>query len=490
MKRKLWIALLSAAMLAACAFGFAACGVLFGASRNGTYYLYENNVLDKTEWFELDGSDWSDHSGASGTFEVSGKNITFYAEIFGSQEEMVSGTIENGVLTLNVMGVTIVYCKEGSEPNPSSESDQGGTEQGGTELVATAGLEYQLSDDGTAYAVVGIGTATETDIVIPSTYNSLPVTSIGDYAFNWCSGLAEIVIPDGVTSIGSEAFYGCSRLTEIVIPDSVTSIGDDAFYGCGLTSVTMPTTVIAYIPIETLQTVILTSGTSIGDYAFYDCRRLTEITIPDSVTSIGLGAFWACSGLTEMTIPFVGAQKDGTENTYFGYIFSPKNDDSTNDFVPSSLKTVTITGGTRIGSSAFSGCSWLKSITIPDSVISIGSSAFSGCSRLTEITIPDSVTSIGKSAFENCSSLTEMTIPFVGAQKDGTQNAYFAYFFGADSPFYNIFDLYHDCIPSSLKIVMITDGTSIGASAFWGCSGLTEIAIPDSVTSIGDWAFA
>ena len=117
------------------------------------------------------------------------------------------------------------------------------------------------------------------------------------------------------------------------------------------------------------------------------------------MTSIGLGAFWACSGLTEMTIPFVGAQKDGTENTYFGYIFSPKNDDSTNDFVPSSLKTVTITGGTRIGSSAFSGCSWLKSITIPDSVISIGDEAFRDCDGLTSITIPDSVTSIGKSAF-------------------------------------------------------------------------------------------
>ena len=102
------------------------------------------------------------------------------------------------------------------------------------------GLSYMLSNDGMYYIVSRIGTCSDTNIVIPNTYNDLPVKEIGASAFRECSSLTSVVIGNGVTSIGNGAFYNCSSLTSVVIPDSVTSIGDEAFSACkSLTSVSI-----------------------------------------------------------------------------------------------------------------------------------------------------------------------------------------------------------------------------------------------------------
>ncbi|MBQ8319631.1 MAG: leucine-rich repeat domain-containing protein [Clostridia bacterium] len=192
---------------------------------------------------------------------------------------------------------------------------------------------------------------------------------IADRAFYNCSGLTEIVLPDGVTNIGAYAFFGCSGLTEIIIPNGVTSI---------------------------------------RDYIFSGCTGLMEIVIPDNVTSIGNSAFYQCSGLTQITLPFVGASKDGMSNTHFGYIFGANSYSYNDDYVPASVKKVTITSVTSISKYAFYGCSSLTAIVIPAGVTTIGNYAFYTCSGLTKIVIPDSVTSIGFMAFDNCSSLTRV----------------------------------------------------------------------------------
>ena len=247
-------------------------------------------------------------------------------------------------------------------------------------------------------------------VTIPSTvtYNgtTYSVTSIGESAFDGCTGLTSITIPNSVTSIGDYAFYDCSGLTSIIveegnsiydsrencnaiietnsntlvagcknttIPNSVTSIGDGAFGGCsGLTSITIPNSV-----------------TSIGDYAFYWCSGLTSVTIPNSVTSIGSYAFSNCSGLTS---PVYNAHCFAYMPTSYRGAYA----------IPEGIK--------QIAGGAFYYCDGLTSVTIPNSVTSIGRSAFNSCRSLTSITIPNSVTSIGDYAFGDCTGLTSVTI--------------------------------------------------------------------------------
>ena len=215
---------------------------------------------------------------------------------------------------------------------------------GGNEISTSQDLELGLNEETDTYEITGVGACTDTDIIIPSTYNEKPVTSIGNFAFRDCTSLTSITISDSVTYIGSSAFRDCTSLTSITISDSVASIGSSAFRGCtGLTSVT-----------------ISDSVTSIGNYAFSGCTSLTSITIPDSVTSIGHQAFYGCP-IKNAIIP----------TNAISHI--PNSD----------LKTVVINGGTSIGYEAFYNCKGLTSITIPDSVTYIGYYAFRDCTNLT-----------------------------------------------------------------------------------------------------------
>ncbi len=327
--------------------------------------------------------------------------------------------------------------------------------------------------DGKSYSVTSIGynafsgCSGLTSVTIPNS-----VTSIGNYAFEDCSGLTSVIIPNSVTSIGDDAFSGCSGLTSVTIPNSVTSIGDMAFNGCsGLTSVTIPNSV-----------------TSIGSYAFNGCSGLTSVTIPNSVTSIGESAFNGCRGLTSVT--FV----ENSQLTSIGdYAFR----------FCSNLTSVTIPNSvTSIGDDAFSGCSGLTSVTIPNSVTSIGDWAFAN-SGLTSVTIPNSVTSIGRYAFYNCSGLTSVTIP-----NSVTSIGYGAFnccsgltsidvdsdnsnFTSVDGVLFNKDKTILICCPAEKtgSYSIPNSVTSIGDYAFTYCSGLTSVTIPNSVTSIDGWAF-
>ena len=312
------------------------------------------------------------------------------------------------------------------------------------------------------------------------------VTSIDKSAFYGCTALASITIPNSVKSIGEGAFRECTALASITIPDGVTSIGEATFYGCTtLASITIPDSV-----------------TSIGNYSFNGCTSLASITIPDGVTSIGDSAFSGCTALASITIP------DGV--TSIGkYSFSGCT----------TLASITIPDGvTSIGDSAFSGCTALASITIPDSVTSIASSVFRRCTSLEKIEIPVSVTSIGEGAFSDSKNVTiyaktgsyakifadRNSIAFVstGIYNDtGSCGENVTYYIDSVNNVMTIsgkgamanyrskapWKLYSDYV----KTVVIEDGvTSIGSYAFYGNTSLQTATIPESVTKIGDNAFA
>ncbi len=214
------------------------------------------------------------------------------------------------------------------------------------------------------------------------------VTYIGEYAFWYCDSLASVTIPDSVTSIGSSAFSGCSSLASVTIPDSVTYIGAAAFSGCtSLTSVTIGDGV-----------------TSIGDYTFSGCSGLASITIGDSVTSIGEYAFGGCSSLTSITVDPANAVYHSDGNCLIETASKTLIAGCNTGVIPSDGSV------TSIGEYAFYNCDSLASITIPGSVTSIGIGAFSDCDSLASITIGDGVTSIGYGAFEDCTSLASVTI--------------------------------------------------------------------------------
>lgn len=344
-------------------------------------------------------------------------------------------------------------------------------------------------------------------VVIPSV-----VTSVGEFAFSYCTSLASITLPPSVTSIEDDAFQGCTSLETAFFPRSATlgtgsfplntaqirytkdsSTGDVMIdrvqtSESSRTSIEIPETICggtvttlcpySFDNCGILEKIKLPKTLTLIDrFAFRYCTSLKEIEIFQNVSVIGGDAFLNCTSLKTVYLPeglSGSAIQDNAARIYYSYrpaeaktsIVNVEAGDQTDIVIPE-----TISGGKvdAIKKAAFINNAKLKSVTLPNGLVSIGDEAFVNCTVLTGITIPDSVENIGIYAFDNCTSLVSAKLPdnedlFIGG------------------------DAFSGC--SSLESIVIPDGvTTIETGLFYKCEKLESITLPDSIISIGDNAF-
>ena len=298
-------------------------------------------------------------------------------------------------------------------------------------------------------------------------------TDVNNYALYNSASITNVTLTDNVKKIGNGAFQKCTSLKNVTIPDSVTYIGSYAFSDdSNIESFSLPK-----------------SLTTIGNGAFENCALIDDIVVPENVTNIGASAFYGCNNLQKITLPFVGTSESATgSNGVFGSIFGSTSSstsgttkqsyDSSNSsyyYIPSTLKSVTITKATKIPYGAFD-----------------------NCSMITDLSIPKSVASVGENAFRGCTGLKKLSIPFVGSSRTSTgYTSTFGYPFGYSSSsvdgytsqYYESSKCYYYNIPSSIEDVEITDQSTIPYGAFYNCSKIKNIRLNKVITDISTDSF-
>ena len=371
------------------------------------------------------------------------------------------------------------------------------------ETYTTDDFTYTLIDEYSKVQILSyIGS--DTDVVIPDRIDNKKVTSIADSAFREKS-ITSVVFGQYVESIGNYAFYGCQSLSKLDFSkSSVKTIGDCAFVMTkSLTSVEFPDSLESignyafscrsggtygtYVA-SNLKSVKFGSGLkTIGGYAFYENRKLETIEFSgDNLTSIGYSAFRNCVTLANLNLT-------GNNVVIADYAFAGN----------STLKEVVLSGVKTIGYYAFSGDYALKSVDLDESLILIDSYAFQSCRNLETVTLPESLTTINNDAFKECSKLASIDIP----NKVTKLN---------DNTFANCASLKNVSIGSSCtsisstvflnsnaieKITVAGDNTNYSSVdgallnkektsiVLYPKSKSGEFVIPDTVTSIADYAF-
>lgn len=352
------------------------------------------------------------------------------------------------------------------------------------------------------------------------------VTSIGSWAFANCAKLEQVSFPANLTSIGLSAFENCTALTAVTLPKRLTELGGAVFENCSaLKSVWIPKSLTnngfgdGFKGCTALTDITFETGiTKIADYQF-DGSPIKSITIPGTVTTVGMSAFSDCANLTAIDLPSSVTEIDGYafSSTGLTAVTLPKHLRKLGTdafagctalksvFIPLSLQTVsspfrkctaltdvtfedgrtelpdTLLEGsgvrqltvpqtvTKIGYSAFAGCTQLTAITLPAGLRKLGDEAFKGCTALTGVALPDSLTDLGYGVFRGCSALTAVEFPAGIAWISGSS-------------------MLRNC--TSLRSVKLPKTvSSLGDDFFAGCTALEQIVLPDSVTKIGSNLF-
>ncbi|WP_295090691.1 leucine-rich repeat protein [Ruminococcus sp.] len=267
------------------------------------------------------------------------------------------------------------------------------------------------------------------------------ITIIGESAFLGCSSLKKLKLPNKLDYIGPYAFKNCSSLGNLTIPSEVTTIKHNVFENC----------------ISMTEVKLGKNVKTIGEAAFSGCTSLRNAIIEGCEDGIGKQLFRDCTALESITLSYAGfnykdAESSSLSNAELAKLFNEKSNElfykaeGRDEYIPKTLKSITILGGTRIPNHAFSGFSQVDNIVIPDSITTIGNSAFKNAAAIKQNPMNDNITTIGENAFENCTGITDIT-------------------FGK-------------------KV------ETIGEAAFRGCTGVTELHVPENAASIGNEAFA
>jgi len=291
-------------------------------------------------------------------------------EIKGTAPFGVTVVVEgNGKIAPGVYPVTVKFVIDDAEKDniePKENLNLTLTIKASS-TTATTGLVFEKIDGKNAYEVTGYeGNASF--IIIPSLYQSLPVTSIASEAFKGNTSFSYVLIPDSVTNIGNNAFADCTALTDVTMSSKVTVIGQNAFKN----------------------------------------TALTEIILPDTLTSIGFAAL-AGTKLERITLPFIGGSQNTatstSSNRYLGFIFGATGYAAQFKFVPETLKTVTLSAAcTEIPEYALYSCLNIEKVNIGSGVKIIGISALQGCTGIKSIFIPKTVETIPGNAYAYNSS--------------------------------------------------------------------------------------
>lgn len=343
-------------------------------------------------------------------------------------------------------------------------------------------FEYKVREGGVTLTKY-LGSAPR--IIVPDTVEGASVVAVASGTFDNSAEIKELVIPETVLEVDHGALSGCTKIEVLTLPFAGGEEEAHSYVGY-VFGANKPSDNVRTVP-ETLKELTV-GGSKIANDAFYGMEKLKKLTVKDSVTEIEKGAFEDLVSLEVLTVPFVGGTAEDT--AAFGYIFGGESYGDNGEVLPSTLRSVTVTGEAEILAYAFYGADRITALDFCGTPCSVGEHAFAKCEGLKKVTGLEKVRSAAQYCFAYCKSLTELQLPLVSKLENNS-------FYGClslkgvelseeldqigENAFAFCESVYSITLPESLK--------SLERRTFYGCSGLTAVDIPSGVEVLGDEVF-